>query len=38
MFADHSAIAGKLTAENIPVVHDLGVNIVGVRGAACSSR
>jgi uncharacterized protein (UPF0264 family) len=31
------AIAGKLTAENFPVIYDLGADIVGVRGAACAS-
>ena len=31
------ALAGKLTAENLPIVYDLGADIVGVRGAACAS-
>jgi uncharacterized protein (UPF0264 family) len=29
------ALAGKLSAENLPVICDTGADIVGVRGAAC---
>jgi (5-formylfuran-3-yl)methyl phosphate synthase len=29
------AVAGKLTADDLPIVRDLGANIAGVRGAAC---
>ena len=31
------ALAGKLTAENLPVVCDVGADIVGVRGAVCEA-
>jgi hypothetical protein len=30
------ALAGKLTADDLPFVRDTGADIVGVRGAACS--
>ena len=30
-----AAIAGKLTAHDLPFVHDIGAHIAGVRGAAC---
>jgi uncharacterized protein (UPF0264 family) len=29
------ALAGKLTADDLPFVHDAGADIAGVRGAAC---
>jgi len=29
------ALAGKLTAENLPLIYELGTDIAGVRGAAC---
>ncbi len=28
-------MAGRLTAEDIEIVHEAGADIVGVRGAAC---
>jgi uncharacterized protein (UPF0264 family) len=31
------ALAGKLTADDFPVVRDAGADIVGVRGAACDA-
>ena len=30
-----SALAGRLTAEDVSALMDLGANVVGVRGAAC---
>jgi uncharacterized protein (UPF0264 family) len=30
-----AAVAGKLTARDLPFVHDIGAHIAGVRGAAC---
>ena len=29
------ALAGKLTGDDLPIVHDAGADIVGLRGAAC---
>jgi uncharacterized protein (UPF0264 family) len=31
------AVAGKLSAEDLPIVRELGANIAGVRGAACDA-
>jgi uncharacterized protein (UPF0264 family) len=30
------AVAGKLTATDLPLVRDAGADIAGVRGAACA--
>ena len=32
-----AAVAGKLVADDLPLVRDLGANIAGVRGAACEA-
>jgi uncharacterized protein (UPF0264 family) len=32
-----AAVAGKLTAEDLPLVNDAGADIAGVRGAACDA-
>jgi uncharacterized protein (UPF0264 family) len=32
-----AAVAGKLTAEDLPRIHDAGADIAGVRGAACDA-
>lgn len=33
-----AALAGSLKIQNLPVLHSLGVDVVGIRGAACTNE